>query len=400
MSQSTTGPHRTVMAAVVAAIVGWLGVAWIGMALGASGALGFDLELLLQAGRDLGAGRSPYAADLLEGGAPVSTDLFYSYPPPVGQLLIPFASVPSTVMLVLWGALAVVGLLGVAEALRRVIAPDRSATAVLALTAAAAPLTLPFAVGLLFGNLDVFFPLLYGTMLLATIAPTSTSSVAGGVALAVASLKIHPVSMGIWFVGRAVPDRASGAARLVLAGVAIGFLIVLASIAAGGLDRWTEYGAVVRAGTNAVIVDPRNAGIAALIAGGVGGGDALARSLHLAVGVIAVGVTVWAALRRMDPLEAFAWATAASLATLPVTWYHYPSALIPVTIAALLRSSPHTRRRVVLAVVAAEVIAAAALVAMPLLWAAIGAVILATRWSRPDATTGLARGPAPAREAG
>ena len=33
------------------------------------------------------------------------------------------------------------------------------------MTAAVAPLTLPFAVGLLFGNYDILFPLLYGGML-------------------------------------------------------------------------------------------------------------------------------------------------------------------------------------------------------------------------------------------
>ena len=46
------------------------------------------------------------------------------------------------------------------------LAPDRPRAVVLAICAAAAPLTLPFTVGLLFGNFDVFFPLLYGTMLL------------------------------------------------------------------------------------------------------------------------------------------------------------------------------------------------------------------------------------------
>ena len=49
-------------------------------------------------------------------------------------------------------------------------------------------------------------------------------------------------------------------------------------------QAWLDYAAVVRAGLNAIIVDPRNAGIAATIAGALGGGDGLARSLHLVVG--------------------------------------------------------------------------------------------------------------------
>jgi hypothetical protein len=111
-------------------------------------------------------------------------------------------------------------------------------------------------------------------------------------------------------------------------------------------------------------------------------------------------MTVWAAWRRRDPLEGFAWATAASLATLPVTWYHYPSALLPVAMAAWLRAGPDARRRVALTLVVAEIVAAAALVALPLLWVAIGCVILATRWSRPDAMRASARVPVPARGVG
>jgi hypothetical protein len=400
MSLPTTGPGRTVIAAVLVAVLGWLGVVAIGLQLAAGGALGFDLELLLEAGRDLAAGRSPYAGDLLGGGAPVSTDLFYSYPPPVGQALIPFAPLSLVPMLLLWDALAVVGLLVVVDRLRRVLAPDRSAGPVLAVTAAAAPLTLPFAVGLLFGNLDVFFPLLYGAMLLGSLAPTSASTAVAGAALALASLKIHPASMGLWFAVRALVDRGLGAARVVATAAALGIAIIIASVGLSGLEGWIEYGSVVRAGTNAVIVDPRNAGPAALLVGAIGGDDALARSIHLGVGVAAVVLTVWAGWRRRDPLEGFAWATAASLATLPVTWYHYPSALLPVAIAAWLRAAPAVRKRVALTLVGAEVVAAAALVALPLLWAAVGCVILATRWSRPDAAKATAPVRAPAPGAG
>ena len=77
----------------------------------------------------------------------------------------------------------------------------------LGVTAAVAPLILPLAVGLLFGNYDVLFPLLYGAMLLAVVAPTRASTLAGGAALVVASLKIHPASMGLWFLVRAVRER-------------------------------------------------------------------------------------------------------------------------------------------------------------------------------------------------
>ena len=386
MRQTSSTASRTVIAAVVVGAVGWIGVVAIGFQLAAVSArsLGFDLELLHQAGRDLAAGRSPYAAALVGGSAPTATELFYSYPPPMAQAMTLVAGLASMALLVLWGLAAVGGLLVVTEALRRRLDPGRPRLVVLAVTAAAAPLTLPFAVGLLFGNFDVFFPLLYGAMLLAVIDPERRVRAIGGVALAVAALKLHPASMGLWFLVRAVRDRASGSGLVVASAIVAGCAIVLASLLFGGLQLWLDYGQVVRAGTSAVVVDARNAGIAAVIAGIVGGGDPLARTLHLAVGVVALAVTVWAGWRRGDPLEGFAWATAASLSTLPITWYHYPNALIPVAIAAWLRADQASIGRVRATIVGAMVVAAISIALLPLLWVAIGLVILAARWSRSE----------------
>jgi len=169
-----------------------------------------------------------------------------------------------------------------------------------------------------------------------------------------------------------------------VAGAAVfGGLVVAVSVVISGTAVWAEYGDVVRAGAQATIVDPRNAGIAANVAALVGAGDAFARSLHLVVGVAAVLVTIWAAWRRPDPVESFAWATAASLATLPVTWYHYPGALIPVAVAALLRASSQDMRRVSILVTVGAFVAAVALVWLPLLWLAAGLIVWASRVSAP-----------------
>ncbi len=266
------------------------------------------------------------------------------------------------------------------------------------------PLTLPLAVGLLFGNLDAFFPLLYGLMLVATLTPGGPAGLAGGAALSVAALKLHPASMGLWFLVRAYRDRGSGAGRVVGGALIAAVAIVVMSVLVGGPRAWLDYAAVVRAGLNAIIVDPRNAGIAATIAGALGGGDGLARSLHLVIGGVAVAITAWSAWRRADPLERFAWAAAASLATLPVTWYHYPSALVPVAMAAWLRADGADRPRVVIALVSALAVAAVAIAAVVLVWGAIALVILASRWSRPwpavDQPASLAASPAAAPGAG
>jgi Glycosyltransferase family 87 len=386
MRQPSMTARRILLTAAVVATIGWIGVVAIGSQLASmsSAALGFDLELLLQAGRDVAAGRTPYAAELVAGTAPTATELFYSYPPPVAQAMTIVAGLPTYVVLVVWGVLATGGLLAVAEALRRRLAPDRSRAAVLGICAAAAPLTLPFTVGLLFGNFDVFFPLLYGTMLLAVLDPSRRAQLRGGIALVLASLKLHPASLGLWFLVRGFRDRASAGGLVVAAtAIAVGVAILIVSVLLDRIGLWPQYAQVVRAGTGAVIVDPRNAGIAALAAGAVGGGDALARSLHLAVALVAIAVTVWAGWRRGDAVEGFAWAAAASLSTLPVTWYHYPSAMIPVAIAAWLRAEQDSGRRVRLAIVAAMIVAAVAIAVLPLLWMAIGLVILAARWSRP-----------------
>jgi len=382
-------PGRAVTTALVVGFIGWIGTIWIGLQLAgrSPSSLGFDLELLMRAGREVAAGHSPYAPELVAGGPPLATSLFYSYPPPVAQVFSLVAWMPSGLMLVAWAAGAVLGFLVVTELLRRRLAPHRSRLEVLLVALACAPLTLPFAVGVLFGNLDVWFPFLYGTMLLAAVAPGRGKAIAAGVALSVAALKLHPASIGVWFLVRALRqhrrDEGRSAALVVGSAAVFGGLVVVVSIAIWGTTVWVEYADVVRAGAQATIVDPRNAGIAASVVALVGGSDALARSLHLVVGVAAILVTIWAAWRRSDPVESFAWATTASLATLPVTWYHYPSALIPVAVAAILRTPSQSMRRVSALVTAGAVVAAVALVWLPLLWLAAGLIVWSARASAP-----------------
>jgi hypothetical protein len=160
---------------------------------------------------------------------------------------------------------------------------------------------------------------------------------------------------------------------------------------------------VVRAGSGADLVDPRNAGPAAQIALLLGGGGAaaesLARTLQIPVTFIALLVTVGAALRIADPVESLAWAVASSLVVLPVTWYHYPSALIPFALVAILRSASDAgdgsvARRVRWSVLAAAVVAAVAIAWLPLLYVAVGLVLVAVRMSRPPSAP--ARSVAPA----
>ena len=159
---------RTRLTIAVLGVVGWAGLVYLGLRLFTTTppTAAFDLELLLGAGRDVAAGGSPYDPTMLAGTAPIAERLFYSYPPVVAQLIALVAAVPSPVMFVAWVVAAVAGWAGVAAALSGRLAPAAAWTpgevafAAVALT----PLLFPFAIGLLFGNLDVFFPLLYGLL--------------------------------------------------------------------------------------------------------------------------------------------------------------------------------------------------------------------------------------------
>jgi hypothetical protein len=381
-------------------VLGWAGLVWLGVRLYGTNppTAGFDLELLLQAGRNVAAGRSPYDPAMLAGTAPVAEALFYSYPPVVAQVMALFSSIPSPVMFVGWSVAAVAGLGFVARTLAARIAAGsgaglaagRAAASPLVVgvtTIALAPLMFPFAIGLLFGNLDVFFPLLYGLILIGVLpaAPVTAAARSGAAASVATVAKLHPGSLGVWLLVRSVGTPEVRRA-LLTAGVVL-VAVVGTSVVVGGVQPWSDYVAVIGAGSRADLVDPRNAGPAAQIALLLGGGNgpALARALQIPVAAIALVITVVAAIRLADPLESLAWAAAASLVVLPVTWYHYPSALIPFAIVTVLRSRTlpsAVAQRVVLTVGAAAVVAAIAIAWLPLLYVAIGLVLWAVRLSR------------------
>ena len=337
------GPRRTLTLAVVGTIA-WAGLALIGWRLAQAGppGVGFDLALLLEAGRHAAAGSSLYSPALVAGASVEAQTLFYSYPPFVAQALAPLAGVPLPVVLVAWSVGATAALAAVAVAIARRLAPDLTPSAVALPVVALAPLALPFGVGMLFGNLNVFFPALYGLLLLGAIGDSRRARVVAGMALGVAAAtKLHPASLLIWFAVRGLRQRRDGspAAAWEVVAVAVATVAALAafSLAAGGTSPWADYLAVVRAGTGADLVDPRNMGPAGQLGLAFGLDATAVRLVHLAVAIGAVAITAWSAWRHRDPVQSLGWAALASLVTLPVTWYHYPAALLPFAIAALVR---------------------------------------------------------------
>ncbi len=384
------------IACLLLATLGWVNVAVLGRAMLSRNppAAGFDLELLLEAARRVADGRSPYDPSAVAGGLE-ARDLFYSYPPVVAQALVPLSGLPSWVVLSLWIAGAALGL-GVVAALLPRAAIGRPRTAIrdlgldtVLLTAAVAPFFFPFTVAMLFGNVDAWFPFLLGLVVVAVggagAASPARARVAAGVSLAVAAaVKIHPATLVAWLLCRLRrPLRAQVSLLGLLATTfAAGLGILVVSLALGGPGPWRDYFDYMRFGSEADLASRVNIGPASQIALLLGSSD-LARPAALVVGVAAVALAVLAALRVGDPLESVAWAILASMVVLPVTWYHYPVALIPIALAAWTRSrGAGAARQITLWLLAAVLVADAAILLPVASWLAIGCLFVAVRLSR------------------
>jgi hypothetical protein len=359
---------------LVAGTVAWVGLAWIGWTLWQSTPprAGFDLTLLLQAARHVLDGQSPYDPAMVAGISPDATELFYSYPPPVAQAMTLVAWLPDGLALVAWaaGATAALGLAGASIAR----AAGARGLDVAVRMVAVAPLVLPFGIAILFGNLDAWYPLAYGALLLSALPGASRrTQVIAGVAVAAATVaKLHPAPLLVWVAVVAIRERGGPQARVLAAAATTGLAIVGVSLVIGGLGPWQDYVAVVRAGAGAGLVDPRNAGPVSLLGQLTGAEQGTLQAAQAVVTLSVLVVTVLAASRVRDPVASVAIASAASLMTLPVTWYHNPTALIPLAILLVLSSSA-ARARVALAVIVVDV----AIAFLPLLWLAVGVLLAA-----------------------
>lgn len=376
-------PAPWLAASLLLATICWAGIAALtaGLISVQPPEAGFDLDLLLQAGRRVAEGLSPYDPASLV--TPLQArDLFYSYPPVVAQLMSVSAGLSTAAMLLLWGVGSVGGLILVTEALRRRLAPGTSVLAGLAPVLAAAPLVFPFSVALMFGNLDAWFPLVYGLLLLAALGAGRSVRVAAGVGLGTAIVaKLHPASLLVWLAVRGRHQRAMWA--VLAATVIAGLALVLVSLAIGGSGPWADYLTVVRAEAGAIILTPVNVGPAPQLAMLLGASEATARVLGVAVAVAGLALTAWAAERSRDVVTSLALAAVASLVMLPITWYHYPLALLPFAIAAYFRATPGQAVTVRILLGAAVLASLLAILAPVAVWLAVALVVAAVIRTEP-----------------
>jgi hypothetical protein len=119
-------------------------------------------------------------------------------------------------------------------------------------------------------------------------------------------------------------------------------------------------------------VDPRNLAPVSILGQWIPLDAGAIPLVQLGIAACAALASVAAAWRVREPLASLAIAAAASLVTLPVTWIHYPVALIPIGLAIAIRA-PAQRPKLVLAVLLADL----AIAIGPLVWVAVAVLLLA-----------------------
>jgi hypothetical protein len=368
------------------AAIGWTGLALLGAALLAQRPprAGFDLALILEAGRRVAGGTSPYLAGAVGQGTQVES-LFYSYPPPIAQAASLIAGLPLGLVLVATGVGATLGFAVVVAALARHAALASPAIDAVLPALALAPFVYPFAIALLFGNLDAWFPLAYGGALLAVTAGTNGWRTGGGMAIGLVSLaKLHPAAVLGWLAIRGLRYRPRdggppAAAVWATLGVALASIAIVTatSVLIWGTGPWMEYVDVLRAGTAVDFVSRLNVGPASQVALLTGDTD-LALRVAPAVAAAALAATAVAAWLVKSTTLSLAIASAASLVVSPITWFHYPVALLPFAAAAWVqaRGTAHAGRTGGL-LIAAMVVAALSISEPVAVWLAVALVVLA-----------------------
>ncbi|HEY7736744.1 MAG TPA: glycosyltransferase family 87 protein [Candidatus Limnocylindrales bacterium] len=375
---------------------------------------GFDLELLLEGARRAAAGLTPYDPGLIAGQPVEIQSLFYSYPPLVAQAMTLVSWLPSPIVLAAWDVGAVIAAIAVAGLIERRMTgqPATFRLQVFALL----PLWFPFAIALMFGNLDAWFAAAFGLVLVAVmndadddeagLASARRDIVVAGVALALVSItKLHPASLGLWFLVRGARARFTAGRRrdlpaswrILAVAAIVGGAALATSIVVGGVGPWRDYLAVLRAGVNVDLLDARNLGPSVQVALAAGLGPEAVRTLQVAVTGLAIVATAAVAWRLRDPVESLAWATVASFVVLPVTWFHYPSALIPFAVVAVVRSmaaGAAARRRTVTFLGAALALGILGL-GLPIMWLSVLALLLGVRASRGPLGPSVAPAPGP-----
>ena len=153
--------------------------------------------------------------------------------------------------------------------------------------------------------------------------------------------------------------------------------IVGVSVVVGGLDPWRDYIGVLRSGAGADFVSTLNVGPASQLALLLGD-PSVATRIAPFVAIAAIVLTVAVAWRVRSAVTSLAVAAILSLVLSPITWFHYPVALLPFAAWAWVVVRHGNGHVTVAALLAGAIVLAAAAIAAPVLvWVAVALVLVA-----------------------
>ncbi len=310
-----------------------LGSLLLARAASPTGQFGIDATDYLTAAERISRGESPYAPAMLDGPVDSQGTDRYRYPPPLAQLLVPLASVPTPAGLWAWFALGLVAIVASLLVALRTAGLLRLEPALWSL--AAACLFLPVFDSLWKGNVSGLLALL--------VALAAAGGAVGGAAVTLATLlKVVPVVfVPGWLVVDSRSRRALVATGVALVGLSMllspgawrDYLTVLPNMLAGSADEATNvapWSMVARSGAPAWLVGMVRLG-----------------SVAVALAAVAGSVLV---VRRPAGLPLAATLCSVAMLLLPAAlWYHYLVVLLPLAILAWPRATHRARVGMVIA---------------------------------------------------
>jgi len=165
------------------------------------------------------------------------------------------------------------------------------------------------------------------------------------------------------------------------------------SVVGWGLGPWQDYVGVLRAGGGVDLVSPLNIGPASQLALLVGDPSVASRIAPVIAVASLVGIAAAARWVR-PPMLSLALAAVLSLIVLPITWFHYPVAVVPFAVAAAVAAhGTVAAARVGWLIAGAIVVAGVAIAGPVIVWGAV-VLVLAAVGAAALRTDGRPRSPA------
>lgn len=291
------------------------------------GQYGFDFRAWYEAAVDVGAGRSPYDAELFAG--PVAAEFWaYKYPPVLAQALVPLTALSLGEAAALWFCAQAAALLGGTWLAARAGGASRSPETLL-WCGVATTFFLPSFDTLWKGNVSGVLAFL--------VAVALVGGAAGGLGVALAALlKTTPVVM--------VPAALTGGRRSLLGLTLLAPLVGLSILLAPG--AWFDFVRILPNLVSGPAHSATNLSPDSLVSFALPSfplAAEIARWLAVGLGVVAVLVSMFVSRSPEGWPAAVALGVAALLLVPSATWYHYLAIVLPLAAFAWPRAGRGSR---------------------------------------------------------